>query len=31
MRALKEFEWEVKNAMTRALELQGKSRTEPSA
>ncbi|KAJ4366513.1 phospholipase C type enzyme [Ascochyta clinopodiicola] len=28
MRALKEFEWEVKNAMTRALELEGKSSAE---
>jgi sphingomyelin phosphodiesterase 2 len=31
MRALKEFEWEVKNAMTRALELQGKSTNVQSA
>lgn len=30
MRALKEFEWEVKNAMARALELEGRSNAEVS-
>lgn len=31
MRALREFEWEVKNAMTRALELEGRVTTEAPA